>query len=223
MSALEELDPLYHFNTHYPDRPTSLSDQYNTAYSVKPSLDNKKAARTRSTRCRKNNPRYKTQPITFDEIKEVEEPVTPCNDNNNSTTNVNSFLAKLAVESKALMSAENRLQPHHRTDTLSATDDMISVGHVGNTWYDSPYPEKLSFLDVPETISPFQHHHQHIRIQSEKEKLKGRAARRRNNPRYKTQPITFDEIKEVEEPESNCEQEKAVAATTALTGQQRIG
>lgn len=194
MTALEELDPLYHFSTHYRDR-LNILDQ---CFPCKSAAD-KKTSSSRISR-RKNNPRYKTQPITFDEIQEVEEPTTPSNENNNITP-ANSFLAKLHLQN-ANAAAEERLQPNPKNESsMSEGNTMRSSGSAENIWYDSPYPAKLSFLDVPETMAAY--HHQHTKkVQSEKSnKLRNRALRRRNNPRYKTQPITFDEIQEVEEVE----------------------
>ena len=53
---------------------------------------------------------------------------------------------------------------------------------------------------------------------ADKFSLKSRIARRRNNPRYKTQPITFDEIKEVEEPDNgnNNESDSNTNTVSAL-------
>ena len=204
--AFEELDPLYHFSTHYRDR-LNIVDQ---CFTAKGSPD-KKSSSSRLSR-RKNNPRYKTQPITFDEIKEVEEPSTPSNENNNVSP-ANSFLTNLHLENTNV-TAEERLQPHPET----VKNEVISnegrgSGGSENIWYDSPYPSKLSFLDVPENVSPYHHHQHHSnKKQSEKAKLKNRAMRRRNNPRYKTQPITFDEIKEVEEPENGEQSESSSTA-----------
>lgn len=189
MTALEQLDPLYHFNTRYTDRLNIID----TGLVIKASPERKKSHINK----RKNNPRYKTQPITFDEIKEVEEPVaTPSEENPH-----NSFLSKLQAKAKI----DNRLHPgnNHEVKVEVISTDSPTV----DLYYDS-FPTKLSFLDMPESM----HHHHHPKTNTtasknkapsavEKRSNKGRLARRRNNPRYKTQPITFDEIKEVEEPE----------------------
>ena len=196
MTALEELDPLYKFSTHYPDR-FSLLDP---ALSPK-TLDTKATRQSRINR-RKNNPRYKTQPITFDEIKEVEEPATPGDENgpeNNNTTTC--FLANFQESGGK---TDNRLHPHKFE---MKPDNIRSDATVTDLFYDSPFPTKLSFLDEHHPL----HHHKPIisslkqGSKADKFSLKSRIARRRSNPRYKTQPITFDEIKEVEEPEQSNE------------------
>ena len=81
MTALEQLDPLYHFSTHYPDR-LNLIDSSLTVNT----LTENKLHKSRSNR-RKNHARYKTQPITFDEIKEVEEPDTAASADDENTPN----------------------------------------------------------------------------------------------------------------------------------------
>jgi len=59
------LDPLYHWDTHFPEKFSKLN--LNPEYGAP--VAKKKSRRGRS-RC---DTRYKTQPITFDEIKEVDE------------------------------------------------------------------------------------------------------------------------------------------------------
>ncbi|GAB1602460.1 putative uncharacterized protein DDB_G0284695 [Argonauta hians] len=64
MSALPRvIDPLFHFETHFPERISKLhlNPEYPAAH-----------RRTKKPKCR-SSARYKTQPITFDEIKEVDE------------------------------------------------------------------------------------------------------------------------------------------------------
>ncbi|XP_052821579.1 putative uncharacterized protein DDB_G0284695 [Octopus bimaculoides] len=64
MSALPRvIDPLFHFETHFPERISKLhlNPEYPAAH-----------RRTKKPKCRAGA-RYKTQPITFDEIKEVDE------------------------------------------------------------------------------------------------------------------------------------------------------
>lgn len=57
------IDPLFHFETHFPERISKL--HLNPEYP---------AAHRRTKKCRaRTGTRYKTQPITFDEIKEVDE------------------------------------------------------------------------------------------------------------------------------------------------------
>ncbi|XP_067946555.1 uncharacterized protein [Watersipora subatra] len=193
MTTLEELDPLYHFSTHYRDRLNLLDQCFTTK-----SIDKKSSRISR----RKNNPRYKTQPITFDEIKEVEEPTTPSNENNNVTQG-KTFLTNLHLENTDV-TAKERLKPHSESVACEIlnSDAMRGKGSNENIWYDSPFPSKMSFLDVPDPMHPY-HHHNMEKPSSEKSKFKSRAMRRRNNPRYKTQPITFDEIQEVEEPDGS--------------------
>ncbi|XP_064629036.1 uncharacterized protein LOC135488376 [Lineus longissimus] len=60
-------DPLYHFDTHFPER---LSRLYVNQDFPAPSRRQKKMAA-------RIGQRYRTQPITFDEIKEVDEDSAP--------------------------------------------------------------------------------------------------------------------------------------------------
>ena len=59
-------DPLFHYETHFPERLSRLhlSSELSPAGSFK---------RKRRTRQDRTGVRYKTQPVTFDEIKEVDE------------------------------------------------------------------------------------------------------------------------------------------------------
>lgn len=62
-------DPLFHYETHFPERLSRLhlGNEFSHSGSFK---------RARKTRQR-TGVRYKTQPVTFDEIKEVDEEATP--------------------------------------------------------------------------------------------------------------------------------------------------
>lgn len=66
------LDPLYRWDTHFPERLSRLHmhDEFTTSQQSSPSAAS--ARRQRRNRSR-NCARFKTQPITFDEIKEVDE------------------------------------------------------------------------------------------------------------------------------------------------------
>ncbi|GFN77844.1 hypothetical protein PoB_000435000 [Plakobranchus ocellatus] len=59
-------DPMYNFDTHFPDRLSRLH-LHGDLHSPSGSFRRKKGRAVR------NNARYKTQPVTFDEIKEVDE------------------------------------------------------------------------------------------------------------------------------------------------------
>ena len=166
MTALEQLDPLYHFSTHYPDR-LNLIDSSLTVNT----LTENKLHKSRSNR-RKNHARYKTQPITFDEIKEVEEPAATPTDEKVPTA---SFLSNLQVCNTTAM--DSHIHPAKIRVEVIEVDTAPT-----DPWYDSEYPTKLSFLDVPETS-----HHKPTSKSSDKHKNKLRSSRRRNNPRYKTQ------------------------------------
>jgi len=164
----ERLDPLYHFSTHFPDRLSALDVQY-----VQKASPEKKKAKSRIQR--KNNPRYKTQPITFDEIQEVEEPETE------KTTPTLSFLTELSQNT-----------PNHLLDKTHKSIPRVEV-EAASPDTDCTFPARMSFLTGPEFTAK-------IGSRNERKSNKSRLQRRRDNPRYKTQPITFDEIQEVEEP-----------------------
>ena len=55
-------DPMFHWDTHFPERLCRLRPE-------EPTTTKRKSRKRRD----RNNARYKTQPITFDEIKEIDE------------------------------------------------------------------------------------------------------------------------------------------------------
>ncbi|KAK2149602.1 hypothetical protein LSH36_445g02007 [Paralvinella palmiformis] len=59
------LDPMYHWDTHFPERLSKLH--------LSPEFSSPVARRSRKDRRTRNSARFKTQPITFDEIQEVDE------------------------------------------------------------------------------------------------------------------------------------------------------
>lgn len=196
MTALEQLDPLYYFNTRHPDRPNHID-----AGLIQTSSIERKARKTAASR-RKNNPRYKTQPITFDEIKEVEEPVpTPSEEKEKK-----SFLTGL-TENKSNKRLPQNNKYEVQIEVIGGLDS--SPANTENLWYESQFPTKLSFLDVPENMHQKTSGRTSKTTEKRMNSKSGKLARRRNNPRYKTQPITFDEIKEVEEPDVTPTNEKA--------------
>jgi hypothetical protein len=74
------MDPLYRWDTHFPERLSKLhmNDDY-PAIGQNSSPTSSASRRTRRVRNR-NCARFKTQPITFDEIKEVDEETVPTPD-----------------------------------------------------------------------------------------------------------------------------------------------
>lgn len=70
MSSSQVHDPLFHFETHFPER---LS-RFHLNPEFGPISPHRKNKRSRNAR---QGVRYKTQPVTFDEITEVDEETTP--------------------------------------------------------------------------------------------------------------------------------------------------
>ncbi|KAH9496562.1 hypothetical protein Btru_017338 [Bulinus truncatus] len=73
-------DPMYNFDTHFPERLSRLHlhGDFNASGSF----------RKKKNRSQRSGARYKTQPVTFDEIKEVdEEPVTPASPEQSGPSN----------------------------------------------------------------------------------------------------------------------------------------
>lgn len=63
-------DPLFHFETHFPDKLSRLHLNPELAHFQSHQGSIRRSRRSRATR---NSSRYKTQPVTFDEIQEVDE------------------------------------------------------------------------------------------------------------------------------------------------------
>ena len=65
---VDSMDPLYKWDTHFPERMSRLHME-----ELGPSSPGSKNARRNRRNRNRNTARFKTQPITFDEIKEVDE------------------------------------------------------------------------------------------------------------------------------------------------------
>lgn len=65
------IDPMYNFDTHFPERLSRLHVHGDTFAPTQTNFRKKK------TRANRNAARYKTQPVTFDEILEVDEEPNP--------------------------------------------------------------------------------------------------------------------------------------------------
>ena len=63
------LDPMYHYDTHFPERMSRLH--------MAPEFPSPSARRSKGRMRNRNAARFKTQPITFDEIQEVDEEAAP--------------------------------------------------------------------------------------------------------------------------------------------------
>lgn len=194
MTTLEQLDPLYHWNSRFPERLNLIDTGL-----IQSSAIERKSRKSSISR-RKNNPRYKTQPITFDEIKEVEEPVPTPSDEKEKT----SFLTGLTETKSNKRLPQNKYEVH--IEVIGSLESPTAIAE--NLRFEAQFPTKLSFLDVPETMHQKTSGRTSKTTEKRNNSKSGKLARRRNNPRYKTQPITFDEIKEVEEPDVTPTNEK---------------
>ncbi|OWF54819.1 hypothetical protein KP79_PYT06609 [Mizuhopecten yessoensis] len=84
MSSSRVHDPLFHFETHFPERLSRL--HLNPEFG--PVSPNRKNKRSRTAR---QGVRYKTQPVTFDEITEVDEETTPNTEPENTLDQLQAF------------------------------------------------------------------------------------------------------------------------------------
>ncbi|XP_060071673.1 uncharacterized protein LOC132551538 [Ylistrum balloti] len=84
MSSPRVHDPLFHFETHFPERLSRL--HLNPEFG--PVSPHRKNKRSRASR---QGVRYKTQPVTFDEITEVDEEITPNTEAENTIDQLQAF------------------------------------------------------------------------------------------------------------------------------------
>lgn len=86
MSSSRVHDPLFHFETHFPERLSRL----HLNPEVCPPSQGRRSKRSRA----RHGIRYKTQPVTFDEITEVDEEGTSATEENNNKDGIkNQFAA----------------------------------------------------------------------------------------------------------------------------------
>lgn len=129
-------DPLFHFETHFPERLSRL--HLNPEFSVGGSnpVQRKKRARARQ------GTRYKTQPVTFDEIQEVDEENIKEED---KTTE--GLKHQFAAFSKSM----DGLVPKHRSklaaDTIQEVVDDVTIDS-------KPVKTKLSDIGRVHSDSP---------------------------------------------------------------------
>ena len=114
----EFIDPLYKWDTHFPERFTRLSLYYDTPESP---------VRRQKTRMRnRNTNRYKTQPVTFDEIKEVdEEPVPPV-----ETENKDNLKSQFAAFSRSM---DGLLPGRLETNGTTVPSDSLDNNSAGSS------------------------------------------------------------------------------------------
>lgn len=85
MSSPRVHDPLFHFETHFPERLSRL----HLNPEMCPPVQGRRSKRSRA----RHGIRYKTQPVTFDEITEVDEEGTSATEENNNKDGIKSQFA----------------------------------------------------------------------------------------------------------------------------------
>lgn len=131
-------DPLFHFETHFPERLSRL--HLNPEFSGGNSPVQRKNKRNRAAR---QGVRYKTQPVTFDEIQEVDEE----NIKEQQEDKTDGLKHQFAAFSKSM----DGLVPKHKSklpaDTIKEVADDVTtdtklpktrLGEIGRVHSDSP-------------------------------------------------------------------------------------
>ncbi|XP_045197682.2 uncharacterized protein LOC123552248 [Mercenaria mercenaria] len=126
-------DPLFHFETHFPERLSRL--HLNPEYSGHPVQRKNKRSRAR------NGARYKTQPVTFDEIQEVDE------ENIKEEDKTDGLKHQFAAFSKSMDGLVPRFKSKLADDVIQevvevTTNDVkpnkTKIGDIGRIQSDSP-------------------------------------------------------------------------------------
>lgn len=142
-SNWSSIDPLYKWDTHFPERYSRLE--------LNPDYPLAIAVRKKRVRCR-NAARFKTQPITFDEIKEVDD-----EDNDANREGIKSQFQAFSRSMDGLvpsrtpdLMAHNRPAPieaiNPQQSTPSTSDDALA-DHASQESCDSPREKKGPELD----------------------------------------------------------------------------
>ena len=105
-------DPLFHFETHFPERLSRL--HLNPEYGNHPIQ-----RKSRKSRAARQGIRYKTQPVTFDEIQEVDEE----NDKEEEKDKVDGIRNQFAAFSKSM----DGLLPKQKKKTSDSIDENVAV------------------------------------------------------------------------------------------------
>lgn len=108
-------DPLFHFETHFPERLSRLH--------LNPEIEKSHPAQRKykKSRAARQGVRYKTQPITFDEIQEVDE------DNIKEEDKVDGLRNQFAAFSKSMDGLVPKPKPKKDPDTIPEIVDDIPI------------------------------------------------------------------------------------------------
>ena len=108
-------DPLFHFETHFPERLSRLN--------LNPEVEKSHPAQRKYKRSRaqRQGVRYKTQPVTFDEIQEVDE------DNIKEEDKVDGLRNQFAAFSKSMDGLVPKPKSKRDPDTIPEVVDDIAV------------------------------------------------------------------------------------------------
>lgn len=100
-ATADVMDPMYNFDTHFPERMSKVHVHGDTF--VPPSSQGFRKTTKKSRANRLNGARYKTQPVTFSEITEVdEEPATPAPHTTDAAGGKAGLVGQLQAFSKSL-------------------------------------------------------------------------------------------------------------------------
>lgn len=125
-------DPLFHFETHFPERLSRLH--------LNPEVEKSHPAQRKYKRSRasRQGVRYKTQPVTFDEIQEVDE------DNIKDEDKVEGLRNQFAAFSKSMDGLVPKQKVRKDPDTIPEIVDDINIVETRQTKQNSSGNSVLS-------------------------------------------------------------------------------
>ncbi|KAH3738420.1 hypothetical protein DPMN_045053 [Dreissena polymorpha] len=140
-------DPLFHFETHFPERLSRL--HLNTEYAIESEVSSGGGSggghpvhRKKRSRAARQGVRYKTQPVTFDEIQEVDEENIKEEDKD-KPEGLKTQFAAFSKSMDGLVPKNRKKRDDTIQECVEPTNDDIKqtnprIGYIGRVHSDSP-------------------------------------------------------------------------------------
>lgn len=131
-------DPLFHFETHFPERLSRLHLNPEFSGGSHPAQRKNKRSRAR------HGTRYKTQPVTFDEIQEVDEESIKEEDKEKKTDGLKHQFAAFSKSMDGLVPrfrsniTDDVIQEVVDDATIDVKPNRTKIGNIGRIHSDSP-------------------------------------------------------------------------------------